>query len=244
MLELGVRPSRESMKLFIGVIVAAAIIGGFVGGELMDRTFSVIGAVVGGVGLAAVLLGLGASFDAQERKKRKVELAPEILGVFDRMFGKVPASVQRPAQRGNAPAPRAASGTTQDAEAFYLDTVEKLLAIQLMPKYASPKEAFGSVMTNKRAAGYVFGFHDSLLQRLQLVDPAKTAKGAALMEESYKRTFGEQAGFALYSMSAASQENPEFQEGRMNGGNEIVEYIERKVPALGLGRILILGAKA
>ena len=27
----------------------------------------------------------------------------------------------------------------------------------------------------------------------------------------------------------------------MNGGNEIVQYLEEKVPPLGLGRILILG---
>ncbi len=83
------------MKIFIGVIVAAVVIGGFVGGELMDRTFSITGAVVGGVGLAAILLGLGAFFDAQERKKRKVELTPEIRGVFDRMLGKNTAPTQR-----------------------------------------------------------------------------------------------------------------------------------------------------
>ena len=45
------------MKIFVNVILAATIIGGFVGGELMGRTFSLTGAVIGGVGLAAVLLG-------------------------------------------------------------------------------------------------------------------------------------------------------------------------------------------
>jgi hypothetical protein len=75
------------MKIFIGVLFAAVILGGFAGGELLDKTFSILGAVVGGVGTAAVLLGLGAYFDAQERKaKKSPPLTPEITGVFDRMI--------------------------------------------------------------------------------------------------------------------------------------------------------------
>ncbi len=73
------------MKIFIAVIIAAIVIGGFVGGELMGRTFSLTGAVIGGVGLASVLLGLGAFFDAQEKKNRKKELTPEMRAVFARM---------------------------------------------------------------------------------------------------------------------------------------------------------------
>lgn len=75
------------MKMFILVIVIATVIGGFVGGEIMDKTFSILGATIGGVGLTAILLGLGAYFTAQEEKKRKQQLPPEIRGVFDRMFG-------------------------------------------------------------------------------------------------------------------------------------------------------------
>src|SRR4051812_47633879 len=74
--------------MFLLVVIASAILGGFVGGELADRTFLLGGAVIGGVGVAAVLLGLGAYFDSQERKRPKgqVELTPEIRGVFDRML--------------------------------------------------------------------------------------------------------------------------------------------------------------
>lgn len=75
------------MKMFIVVIVIATIIGGFVGGEMTDKTFSILGATVGGVGLTTILLGLGAYFTAQEEKKKKQQLPPEIRGVFDRMFG-------------------------------------------------------------------------------------------------------------------------------------------------------------
>jgi len=75
------------MKIFIFIIVIATVIGGFVGGEIMDKTFSILGATIGGVGLTTILLGLGAYFTAQEEKKRKQQLPPEIRGIFDRMFG-------------------------------------------------------------------------------------------------------------------------------------------------------------
>ncbi len=52
----------------------------------MDKTFSILGAAIGGVGTAAVLLGLGAYFDSQDKKKGTPELTPEIKGVFDRMI--------------------------------------------------------------------------------------------------------------------------------------------------------------
>ena len=80
------------MKVFITVIVVATIVGGFVGGELTDQTFTLTGAVIGGVGLASVLLGLGAFFSGQEEKNRKEKLPPEMRDVFDRMFGKQPSS--------------------------------------------------------------------------------------------------------------------------------------------------------
>jgi hypothetical protein len=76
------------MKMFILVIIIAIVIGGFVGGEIMDKKFSILGATIGGVGLTTILLGLGAYFTAQEEKKKhKQKIPPEIRGVFDRMFG-------------------------------------------------------------------------------------------------------------------------------------------------------------
>lgn len=75
------------MKLFIGILIAATIIGGFAGGEVMDTTFSILGAAIGGIGTAAILLGLGAYFDAQEKKSPKgPPLNAEMRGVFDRMI--------------------------------------------------------------------------------------------------------------------------------------------------------------
>lgn len=73
------------MKLFIGILLAATIIGGFAGGEITDTSFSIVGAVIGGVSTAAILLGLGAYFTSQEHGKPQPELTPEMRAVFDRM---------------------------------------------------------------------------------------------------------------------------------------------------------------
>ena len=74
------------MRMFALVIIAAVIIGGFVGGEIFGTSFSLTSAVAGGVGTFAVLMGLGAYFSSQEEKKTASNLPPEIRGVFDRML--------------------------------------------------------------------------------------------------------------------------------------------------------------
>jgi len=125
----------------------------------------------------------------------------------------------------------------------YHSIANSLLSIQLAPKYQSPKKAFGELMTNKLASGYVFGFHDCLLQRMGHYNHVNPEQSSKLIEESYKNIFGEQAGYTLFSMSLTHQDNVRFQEGRMEGGNDISEYIENKTPPLGLGRILVLNTE-
>ncbi|MFL1547411.1 hypothetical protein, partial [Pseudomonas sp. O39] len=122
------------MKKFIGIIIVATIVCGFVGGELTDKTFSITGAVIGGVSLAAILMGLGAFFYNQE-KKRNIEITPEMRGVFDRMVGKE-----------SPPKPVKTEPSTQgkpkdlDVKVMYLTTIDKLISIQLMPKYPNAKD--------------------------------------------------------------------------------------------------------
>jgi len=78
------------MKIFVLVIVGAILLGGFAGGELVDRTFSVLWATVTGVGTFAMLIGLGAFFHHQDEKKKAKTLPPEMRDVFDRITGKRP----------------------------------------------------------------------------------------------------------------------------------------------------------
>jgi hypothetical protein len=126
----------------------------------------------------------------------------------------------------------------------FSDLVGSLLTLQLAIKYKSVKDAFGALMTQKEAAGYVFGVHDALLQRIGLVNQNNVSQGIKKIEESYKDIFGKQAGYALFSMSVASQDDSQFSKGRMDGGNELVEYMDRKTPPLGLANILILRQEA
>lgn len=222
----GLAAAENTMKAFVIVIAIATILGGFVGGELSDTTFMLTGAVIGGVGTAAVLLGLGAFFTAQDDKKRKAgALTPEMRGVFDRMLAR--SAGQAPA----APAPR-----TESKEDAFIRTVSGLLSPQLAQGRESPKMAFGAVMTNKRAQGYVFGMHDAMIQALGLRGDQNTAK--ALMETCYKGMFGEQAGFALLSMSLGNQDDPAFHKGRMEGGGELDGFLDRKIRPAGLAAIL------
>lgn len=72
------------MKLFLIILAAATILGGFAGAEIFNTSFSIIGAVIGGVGTAAILLGLGAYFDSQAKKSS--DLSPEVRAIFDRMI--------------------------------------------------------------------------------------------------------------------------------------------------------------
>ena len=94
-------------------------------------------------------------------------------------------------------------------------------------------------MTTRKACGYVFGFHDSLLQIIGLANDKDIA--LMLMEKSYKNLFGEQAGFMLLNKSVNQQEDEDFAKGRMKGGNEIHQYLDDKAPPMGLGRLIVLG---
>ncbi len=58
------------MKAFVIVVIVSAIIGGFVGGELTDRTFLLTGAVIGALGVGGTIFGLGWFFTKQDAKKR------------------------------------------------------------------------------------------------------------------------------------------------------------------------------
>jgi hypothetical protein len=91
-------------------------------------------------------------------------------------------------------------------------------------------------MTNKKASGYLFGFHDALIQKLGIID----SSNPSIIEQSYKKIFGDSAGYTLYSASINSLDVEVFHKGRMDGGNEIVDYLDKNIPPLGLGRILIL----
>ncbi len=222
------------MKTFIIVIAVATVLGGFVGGELTGNTFMLTGAVSGGVGTAAVLLGLGAFFTAQEERRRKAGVVPPLTPEIGEVFARMASRAGIPGHVAGAASTRSDS---VDKPALYRRTVTGLIQTQLMTEYAKPADAFGELMTNKQAAGYVFGLSDAMLQACGLRGDPDSVKD--LMDECYKEVFGDFSGHALLSMSLHNQEDPDFHAGRMEGGSEMEEFINRKAPPLGLTRILV-----
>lgn len=237
------------MKIFILVLIAATIIGGFSGGEVMDDTFSILGAVIGGVGTAAVLLGIGAYFDAQAgKRKNTVELTPEIRGVFDRLItGKskpTPQEIRREKEKyqnlfelyERDKQYRKENETENKA----LEILHTLLMLQLAPDI---RGRLPSIMGNKRAQGYLFGFHDALLRNFGLLDISNPTNGLRIIKKHYTSMFGENAGQALFSKALRLQTDDEFSSGRNVGGEDFTAYLDLKRPPLALNRILILGLK-
>ena len=98
------------MKIFIVVLIAAIVIGGFVGAEIMGTNFSITGAVIGGIGTFSVLMGLGAIFDAQEQRKKKKEQPKEVRELFDSMLGNISTQPRRTSK------PQPFHKNTNDAE--------------------------------------------------------------------------------------------------------------------------------
>lgn len=126
-----------------------------------------------------------------------------------------------------------------DLASVFRATIAGLVSTQLMTSHSKPADAFGELMTNKRAAGYLFGLNDAMLQACGLRENMDDATD--LMEGCYNEVFGNFAGHALLSMSLHNQNDPAFHAGRIEGGSEMAEFIENKVPPLGLTRILMFG---
>jgi hypothetical protein len=129
-------------------------------------------------------------------------------------------------------------------EAKAVGTIEQLLTLQLVLRVKRLRDAFFELMTNRLAAGYVFGFTDFALQIFGLIDRNDPAAGFDIIKASYQSMFGEQAGFVLFNMSLHSQGESDFDVGRISGGEDFFEFRHHKTPPLGLNRIVCLGIDA
>ncbi len=187
-----------------------------------------------------------------EIQREQRALAAAIHRVEDNFTGDTTPASQFPGGPLLSPAKR------DEAVKSSASLIGRFLSVQLVPTDErlpdfqsdddfSPDElrdAFSSLMTNKLAAGYVFGFHDSYLQRMTLINRSDPDAGFRLIKSIYQINFGDQAGLALFNMSVNSQDDPTFHRGRENGGTEIAKFLELHIPPLGLGRILILGLES
>lgn len=127
------------MRTFIIILIVMAVIGGLIDGEVMDISFSIMGAVIGCIGSGAVMLGLGAYFTAQDQKNN--DLPDDVRAVFDRMItGKenpTQAEIQEAKQKFNG------KPTASKSSKFILKDKNSPLAIildslnNLKPEYSS-----------------------------------------------------------------------------------------------------------
>jgi hypothetical protein len=82
---------------------------------------------------------------------------------------------------------------------------------QLISNYKRPKDELAIIEANKIAAGYVFGFHDSFVCKLGLLDEKNPKEGLKLIRTSYQNIFGDKTGFDLFNLSISLQQDPDFE---------------------------------
>lgn len=128
----------------------------------------------------------------------------------------------------------------QDTVDSVISIIERLLEVQVTARYKHPNDAFSTLMVNKLAAGYVFGFHDSAFKIFGLIKRQvnQTEEDSAYILRSYQHIFGPQAGYALFDSSLRSQHDPDFQVGRQLGGEDHALFTHQSIPPTGLGNIL------
>lgn len=226
----GGTPGEEThVKIFLVVLAIAGVLGGLVGGEITGNSFSFIGLAVGIVATAAVLLGLGAYFHHSDERRRVTDQA-----------ARESLATRRPAMTPR----RQAAGDTGErpatVEAAYLAKIHAILAPQVT---GSIRTLFGTVMTDERIAGYVFGAHDAVVQRVMKVTASNQGMAKVLILASYRDLFGEQAGNAAMTRSLGLQDSPHFEAGRALGGREAALQIDDGAVSSGLEGLLRPDAK-
>jgi hypothetical protein len=144
------------------------------------------------------------------------------MGLFDRIRAKI-----------------SGSKTTSENGKDFQSTIKSLLHVQLSNRFDDPHYASSTFMTDTKAAGYLFGFHDAMAQHIY--GRQNKERCMAEIRDSYEKLFGPQAGYLLMQMSMHNQEKPEFQLARVQGGTEMYDLIDRRLPPLGLKNHLAFG---
>ena len=131
--------------------------------------------------------------------------------------------------------------TQDEIVQFVLTTIETLIAVQLSPQYETPYHAFSSIIANKIASGYIFGFHEAFVERFRLMDINEPMPGLIVIHNSYEHLFGKLPGSTLFDACRYSLKDLAFHRGRISGGNDFIEFVRHEIPPVSLATILILG---
>mgnify|MGYP001571781025 CR=1 FL=1 len=110
-------------------------------------------------------------------------------------------------------------------------------ALEVIPNVLQVQLTLGgggatSMSTDHWALGYIFGFHDGVLQALRVNDQTESM---AIMAVSYQKLFGgPDVGAKLLRQCLDLQRNQTFMKGVFSGGGEAVSYLRDRIPPMGL----------
>jgi hypothetical protein len=90
------------------------------------------------------------------------------------------------------------------------------------PALTSPKAARALVSRQQWSLGYVFGFHDGMLQKMGVNEQTDSL---AIMTIGYNKVFGESYGTQTLGKCLWLQSDPEFMRGVLVGGQEAASYL-------------------
>ena len=121
-----------------------------------------------------------------------------------------------------------------------VETAVKLLQVQIALGDAEDNDEFDDRLIDFYSRGYIFGLCDAILQSSGVKEDIEAM---ALLTIVHIKLFGEDNGATIVGQSFRDQENSEFSKGRMQGGEELVEFFrsEGKTPAMGLADYLLNG---
>ena len=104
--------------------------------------------------------------------------------------------------------------------------------IELQLTLASGKNSPDHLRNDNYALGYIFGYHDGILQALKVNDQSTIL---AIMAVSYDTIFGGQTVAAqLLRKSLEAQRDATFRQGMIKGGEEAIAFIREKKTPMGL----------
>lgn len=110
-------------------------------------------------------------------------------------------------------------------------------AIQLQLGLADPSKTNAtSLISDNYALGYIFGYHDAVLQTLKVDNQTSCL---AIMSVSYDTIFGGATNAApLLRKTLDIQQDEIFRKGMMKGGRDAISFLREQKPPFGLSEWL------
>jgi len=123
------------------------------------------------------------------------------------------------------------SRKTSDKRHYATQVASNILALQISLACAVPS----SISSDPFALGYVFGYHDRVLQVLGIED---AQEGLAMMAAGYRNLFGERLGSVVLSKCVDLRGHPRFEKGAFQGEEDAGLYLRARRLSMGLSSYL------